>query len=61
MLLVWIKCYRGPISNMAHRIKPTVYLAHLSYVPHGNMAHFGPLVRKSGRATGQAALPIPTP
>ena len=25
------------------------------------MARFGPLVRKSGRATGQAALPIPTP
>ena len=25
------------------------------------MAHFGPLLRKSGRATGQAALPIPTP
>ena len=25
------------------------------------MAHFGSLLRKSGRATGQAALPIPTP
>ena len=25
------------------------------------MAHFGPLLRKSGRATGQADLPIPTP
>ena len=25
------------------------------------LAHFGPLFRKSGRATGQAALPVPIP
>ena len=60
MLLFWIKCNRGPILNvLAHRIWPNVYLAHKSYGPQGNMAHFGPLLRKSGRATGQAAVPNP--
>ena len=32
-----------------------------AHEPDVNLAHFRPLLRNSGRATGQAALSIPTP
>ena len=40
---------------------PIFDLAHFNFGPYRNLAHFGPSLRKSGGATGQAALPIPTP
>ena len=58
MLLFWIKFYFfGYNFTMGQfQIWPIKAMGH-----DGNMAHFGPMLRKSWRATGQAALPISTP
>ena len=65
MLQFWSKCYNFGTNvtildqmlpwDMAHGIWSNINMAHWSYGPHVNLAYFDPaLLRKSGRATGQA-------
>ena len=50
------------IWPMGYYIWAIFDLAHLNFGPYRNRAYVavGPSLKKSGRATGQAALPIPT-
>ena len=54
MLLFWIKCYDFG-SNVIIFIWPIEFMGHMK------VGLFRHIAQKSGRATGQAALPIPTP
>ena len=61
MLLFWIKCYRGPISNIWPIGYGPIRSGQLKLWATWKSGPFWPLLRKSVSATGQAALLIPIP